>query len=397
MSQPCKSTVCDVAVVGGGVAGIAAALSAARAGSKTILLEREFSLGGLATLGLVTIYLPLCDGCGRQVSFGIAEELLRLAVCHGAAEQDIPLYWNLHRTADSDMPPRLECRFDPNMFSLLAEQLLLNAGVEIWFGTQVCDAETTDDAIQTLTVQQRFSKEIISVRSVVDASGDAIVCALAGEDTASFRQQNILASWYYAQEADGLRLHILGAADTPDAHKQPECEPDAQKRYDGGTDASINEFVLDSHRAVLEDFLQGGDISAQHRLYAIAAIPQLRMTRRLETQQPLPEPEEYRHYPDSIGMIGNWKRRGPVYEIPFSCMRGRKNRNLCVAGRCIAADDTMWDCTRVIPACAVTGEAAGLAAALSRGNAGTDIGMLQAQLRARGIPLTLAELSGKEN
>ena len=66
----------DVAVVGGGVAGIAAALSSARAGAKTVLLERQFALGGLATLGLVTIYLPLCDGCGHQVSFGIAEELL---------------------------------------------------------------------------------------------------------------------------------------------------------------------------------------------------------------------------------------------------------------------------------------------------------------------------------
>ena len=52
----------DVAVVGGGVAGIAAALSAARAGARTVLLERQFALGGLATLGLVTIYLPLCDG-----------------------------------------------------------------------------------------------------------------------------------------------------------------------------------------------------------------------------------------------------------------------------------------------------------------------------------------------
>ena len=66
---------CDVAVAGGGVAGIAAALSAARAGAKVALIERGFTLGGLATAGLVTIYLPLCDGKGRQVSFSLAEEL----------------------------------------------------------------------------------------------------------------------------------------------------------------------------------------------------------------------------------------------------------------------------------------------------------------------------------
>ena len=67
----------DVAVCGGGFGGIAAALAAARAGTKVILLEKLYMLGGLGTAGLVTIYLPLCDGMGRQVSFGIAEELVQ--------------------------------------------------------------------------------------------------------------------------------------------------------------------------------------------------------------------------------------------------------------------------------------------------------------------------------
>ena len=74
---------CDVLVAGGGFAGISAALSAARCGAKVILCEREFALGGLATLGLITIYLPICDGEGNQVSFGIAEELFRLSIKHG--------------------------------------------------------------------------------------------------------------------------------------------------------------------------------------------------------------------------------------------------------------------------------------------------------------------------
>ena len=65
----------DVAVCGGGFGGISAALAAARQGKKTVLFEKENLLGGLGTLGLITIYLPLCDGYGHQVSFGIAEEL----------------------------------------------------------------------------------------------------------------------------------------------------------------------------------------------------------------------------------------------------------------------------------------------------------------------------------
>ena len=78
----------DVVVAGGGVAGIAAALAAARNGAgKVLLIEKQFSLGGLATLGLVTIYLPLCDGEGHQVTFGMTEELLKLSIVHGAEDR----------------------------------------------------------------------------------------------------------------------------------------------------------------------------------------------------------------------------------------------------------------------------------------------------------------------
>ncbi len=82
----------DVIVAGGGVAGIAAAVSAARAGSKVLLVERMYAVGGLATLGLITIFLPLCDGNGHQLCYGLAEELLRLSISHGW-ERDYPATW----------------------------------------------------------------------------------------------------------------------------------------------------------------------------------------------------------------------------------------------------------------------------------------------------------------
>ena len=69
----------DTVVAGGGIAGIAAAAAAARGGARVLLIEKQYMPGGLATAGLVTIFLPLCDGMGRQVTFGIAEELLRLS------------------------------------------------------------------------------------------------------------------------------------------------------------------------------------------------------------------------------------------------------------------------------------------------------------------------------
>lgn len=103
----------DVAVAGGGIAGVAAALAAARTGAQTLLLEKECALGGLATLGLIVMYLPLCDGYGHQVIGGIGEELLRKSVeggspTAGAARARAALLERTRRRsgADTDTVPR---------------------------------------------------------------------------------------------------------------------------------------------------------------------------------------------------------------------------------------------------------------------------------------------------
>ena len=73
----------DVVVVGGGIAGIAAAVSSARCGAKTLLIEKQINLGGLATVGLISWYEPLCDGKGKQMIYGIGEELIKLSIKYG--------------------------------------------------------------------------------------------------------------------------------------------------------------------------------------------------------------------------------------------------------------------------------------------------------------------------
>ena len=105
----------DVAVAGGGIAGVAAALAAARTGAQTLLLEKECALGGLATLGLIVMYLPLCDGYGHQVIGGIGEELLRKSVEGGsptagptkaAAVKELLERTRRRSGADTDTVPR---------------------------------------------------------------------------------------------------------------------------------------------------------------------------------------------------------------------------------------------------------------------------------------------------
>ena len=110
---------CDVLVCGGGFGGISAALAAARQGKRGILLEKQFMLGGLGTAGLVTIYLPLCDGYGHQVSFGIAEELLRLSISMGA-EARYPANWldSQDPAGRTDKDPRFEVQYNPNLFAI---------------------------------------------------------------------------------------------------------------------------------------------------------------------------------------------------------------------------------------------------------------------------------------
>jgi hypothetical protein len=93
--------------------------------------------------------------------------------------------------------------------------------------------------------------------------------------------------------------------------------------------------------------------------------------------------------PDSVGTFGDFRNRGPVFHMPYSCLYNRQVGNLITAGRVISADGEGWEVARVIPACALTGQAAGTAAAIALQNgtdfAAVDISQLQARLRTQGV------------
>ena len=100
----------------------------------------------------------------------------------------------------------------------------------------------------------------------------------------------------------------------------------------------------------------------------------------------------HKEFTDSVGLFPDWKKCGPIYELPFSCLKGEKIKNLLAAGRCISSDDQLWDITRVIPVCAVSGEAAGTAAALNCDFNKIDITALQHKLRHQGVKIHEKEL-----
>jgi hypothetical protein len=93
------------------------------------------------------------------------------------------------------------------------------------------------------------------------------------------------------------------------------------------------------------------------------------------------------YFEDSIGMVSNWKKRGPIYEVPFGTLYSKEVKNLITAGRCTSVDDTLWDVMRVIPCCVVTGQAAGTAAAMTDDFTTLDVKALQKKLTDNGVVL----------
>lgn len=386
---------CDVLVCGGGFAGISAALAAARAGKKVILLEKLYMLGGLATAGLVTIYLPLCDGMGKQVSFGIAEELFHLSISKGY-EADYPANW-----LDSNDPaqrtnkdPRFKVQFNAQLFAILAEQLLLKEGVEILYGTCAVAAHKNGDKLDAVMIENKSGRQAISVKSVVDSTGDCDIAHFSEAPTAQFQQGNILAAWYYFTGKDGYKLRILGCSDTPDEERTEKYKDLnlAKKRFAGLDGDELSEMMQLSHAETMKDIVKKQAEDPSLLPTTIATTPQIRMTRRIDGEYTLSAPEMHTYFEDSIGMVSDWRKRGPVYEVPFRTLYSGKLKNLIAAGRCTSVTDGMWDIMRVIPCCAVTGQAAGTAAAMTDDFTTLDVKKLQKALQENGVVLHEKEL-----
>ena len=377
----------NIAVCGGGFAGISAALAAAREGKKVILFEKEYMLGGLGTAGLVTIYLPLCDGYGRQVSFGIAEELLKLSITYGA-EDRYPENWLDHIGTRTEKDKRYQVQYNAQVFAILAEQLLLETGVDILYGSYVVDVSTENSRITKLYVENKSGRTAYFVDAVVDATGDCDIAHFAGVPTALFEQGNILAAWYYYTNPSGYHLQKIGASDTPEEERTgKEAKPLVNRRFTGLDGKELSEQVCLSHKTTLKHWLKIRETDKDAVISTIATIPQIRMTRKIIGEYELAHTELHTYFEDSIGMVSSWKKRGPVYEVPFRTLYNKKMKNLIVAGRCTSVNEPLWELMRVIPCCAVTGQAAGTAAAMTDDFSTLNVSELQKKLQANGVVL----------
>jgi hypothetical protein len=399
LSEPARTTPicghCDVAVVGGGVAGVAAAVAAARLGAQVWLIEKEYALGGLATLGNVIIYLPLCDGHGRQVIGGLGEELLRLAVRDVRAPDrtlrvaPVPACWE----PGGDPAERRRTRFrtDFNVASVILayEELVTSAGIHLLYDSRLCGVVRDGRRITHLLLENKSGRSALAVGTVVDATGDADVCACAGEPTASL-DTNVLAGWCYLLRDGTPELRPHSRAFAPDGSRTG-----AQGPFFRGDDAEqVTQQIVQTRAWLRESLAEWRAKAPASTLYPfqLATFPNLRMTRRLQGSVEIAETDMHHWFDDTVGLSGDWRKAGPVYALPLRCLQATRTANLLTAGRCLSASGSAWDALRAIPTCAVTGEAAGTAAALAMRVAGGDVGALpiadlQAQLQRQNVIL----------
>ncbi len=148
----------DVIVVGGGMAGVGAGIAAARAGCRTLIIERESALGGLATVGLVNIPLDTVSGIGTQM-FAQLEAMQAL--------------WHRHS--------------DPEKHKLVLDRMVKAAGADVLLVTHVVEALLDRGRIAGVVVESKSGRQALLARRVVDASGDGDVGYFAGCPCASGR------------------------------------------------------------------------------------------------------------------------------------------------------------------------------------------------------------------
>lgn len=387
----------DLLVVGGGSAGIAAAISAARNGLKTALVEQYGFCGGMSVVSSI----HALDGIMAN------HDDKQLAVA-GIAKELVDRLESIGGVGCPDNPP--ECiSVDPEALKWVADQMLTEAGVQIFYHTRLVDVEMAGAQVVAAIVYSKNGAIRIAADLFVDASGDADLCALAGADfdisknlqpmTLHFRvylPNGINKSWKELEEGCAKILNW--------AHK------DGRIRKFGGpwiirvkkTEISMNCTRQYGSGLVLKDLTQA-EISGRDDAWKIwhilrnempefkdsyilnsGPMVMVRESRRIIGEYVLTAEDilSGKRFPDPIG-LGAWpmdihpsngdigyhphKEHTPnPYQIPFRCLLPTKLENVLATGRCISSNQMAHGSTRVQGTAMVTGQAAGLACAVAK-------------------------------
>lgn len=388
----------DVIVAGGGPAGCAAAIAAAREGARTLLIESTGNLGGLGTSGMVPAWCPFTDG-EKVIYRGLAERVFLEAKKGVPHEPDWKWDW---------------VTINPEYLIGVYDRMVKESGADVLFFSRVAAVEMdSDDTIDAIVVANKAGLTAYRPKVVIDATGDGDLCAWAGAEfmmgdaegavqksTLCFSVANIDTDAYL----NGPELH---------AEHNPECasvQASRTGRYPlldthcchnlvgpGVVQFNANHLeiknttdpvelseammlgrrVADQHLAMLKEFRP--DVFRDAFVVKTAIIPGIRDSRRIVGDYLFTGDDwrARRTFDDEIGrncyFIDIHKSgvphvhygKGESHGIPYRCLTPKGLRNVLAAGRCISTDEEAYGSVRVMPPCLVTGEAAGTAAAMA--------------------------------
>jgi hypothetical protein len=441
----CRET--QVLVVGGGPAGIAAAIAAARNGADTTLIERYNHLGGMATGGLVILIPHMSAGTAEQEVTGICQEIVdRLDAIGGArhpsrkllgsAEGEVIRKLKHYQDFVVDGRVRMSVIVDPELLKCVLNDMIEEAGVKLYLHSLGCRAIVDGALVEGAVFESKSGRQAILSEVTIDTTGDGDILASAGAEFEHVVDQNLRSSmlavvfrlgdvaylkfsaFRHAEHAAYKEImdEIRAAAGFPllalATHRDDQVWMNnwvpgndcLNVEHLTATEVKVRKSMLRAH-AILKKKMPGFENS-----FILDTASQIgtRGSRRLLGEYVVTEQDlrEGTVYEDTIAAIPrfteNLSRKSPNRCIPYRSLVPRTRENLLVAGRCFSSDVAANDVLNLIPFCVQMGEAAGTAAALSRAQhvkpRQLSYTTLQQRLLARGAWLpqevrrTLAEL-----
>ena len=378
----------DIVVVGGGIAGVAAAVAAGREGMKTLLVEKFGSLGGTMSAGLVYPFMKNhLPSNGFELSQGLFAEMKKRHAAYGDAS------WELYKMVFDDM--------------------CMEAGVDVLFHSTVFEAKTDGRKITGVCIATKAGVLDVEADFFVDASGDGELMFMTGCDyqlgreednfcqpmTACFRVGNVDVD-LFKQEKPMLQEKYKEAQQVGKI-KNPRENILTFLRVSEGVvhfnttriiklnpvdpfDVSRAEMIARQQTTEMMAFLREHGKSFQNcNLIGCTHHIGVRESRKLKGEHILTVEELMNSvsFPDTIA-VGNYKidihsptgtgteiiylEGDNYYQIPYRCLLPKEYDNMLVAGRNVSADHRAHSAVRIMPICACMGEAAGVALALAK-------------------------------
>lgn len=381
----------DIVVCGGGIAGVAAALAAARRGKKVLLVEKQSVPGGLATSGLIYIYLPISDDHDRIIASSITEELL--LNCQEYGPFSLSEKWGGTKEGyPGNERDACLCCFSPAGYMLTLDKMVRSSGAELRLETTVtgvrCDGENNLKEVELFC---GCEKENISADCFIDATGGAYVLRMAGNKV--FPETNYHNPWI--MELNKEKANVFHFTDK--LHIQPMTMPEVDGSMPQVLSAAELQEFLRRQFQVIRNYYDGMTPEERKVNYPVhlPMMPQTRKIARIDALKEIQSGAAGLRVEDSIGVAADWRKRAPAWETPYGALIPRQVGNALAAGRCINSSGDAWEIFRVIPAAAMTGEAAGAAAVLAseRGISPAKIPVedLQQELRKNKVIMHIAD------